>query len=94
MKLTKRDIEYYLRAGRTDIEIEDLEIVTGKTMYWINFKDRLSTKKVIELLGRELYLHCITMSMYYRTYIVDVPNSSDTILFNSENAYKWISKCH
>lgn len=88
MKLTKSDKEYFLRIGHNEDDLKQLEKATGKTKYTINYKDKISTDKAIELLGREAYLSGISRSTFHRTAEQEIGNTENVVVFDSSALFK------
>jgi transposase len=88
MKLLNSDKEILREFGHDDKDIEQIERATGKTVYKINYKDKISTKHAIELLGRETFLSGISRSAFHYSALRNIENSKNVISFDSSKLFE------
>lgn len=88
MKLLKSDKEILTKWGHDDKDIKQIEEATTKTTYKINYKERISANKAVELLGRETYLSGISRSAFHRSASRNIVNGNDVVAFDSSKLFE------
>lgn len=88
MKLTENDKQILKKWGHPDADIPQIEEATGKTIYKLNFKERISAKRAIELLGRKEFLSGISRSAFHFTATRNIENTDDVVYFDSSALLK------
>lgn len=65
MKLTKSDIEKLLKWGHLESDINQLEQAANICVYTDKNEKRISCKKAIDMLGREVWLSGISRAAFH-----------------------------
>lgn len=86
MKLTNRDKELLIKRGYNDKDMAQIEEATRKTVYEMDDK-KISTKKALEVLGREEYLSGISRSAFHWSSARSNENG-ETVYFDSSRLFK------
>ena len=86
MKLNKEDKALLKEWGHLESDLEQIEEATRKTKYELNDKN-ISTKKAIEILGREKYLSGISRSAFHWTALRSNDNN-ESVFFNSSKLFE------
>lgn len=88
MNLTENDKKILKDFGYVEEDFEQIEEATKKTTYKLNYKERISCAKAIELLGRKTFLGGISRSAFHRSASRNVENSNDIVAFDSSKLFK------
>lgn len=88
MKLTKENKELLKSWGHPETDFEQIEEATKKTIYKINYEEKISRDKAIELLGRRTYLSGISRSAFHFTACRQVEGTNDVVSFDSSKLFK------
>ncbi|AMN31045.1 hypothetical protein BFS06_14595 [Clostridium perfringens] len=86
MKLKNDDKELLKTWGYCDKDIQQIEEATKKTIYIFGDK-KISTKKAIEILGKEEYLSGISRSAFHFT-SARSNKEGDTVFFDSSKLFE------
>lgn len=87
MKLNKEDKKLLLNWGYLNQDLNQIERATTKTAYFIN-DEKISTKKAIEILGREKYLSGVGRSAFHLTATRSNDDDNITIFFDSSKLFE------
>lgn len=86
MKLNNKDREYLRKCGYKESDFNQIEEATGKTVYEMNDK-KISTKKALEILGREIFLSGISRSAFHWSACRE-NEKGDEVYFNSSKLFE------
>jgi len=86
MKLTNNDKELLKEWGYQDDDMKQIEQATRKTDYEID-GEKISTKKALDVLGREKYLNGISRSAFHWSSTRSNENGK-TVYFDSSRLFK------
>lgn len=88
MKLIESDKEILKQWGYGDEDITQIEKATTKTVYKVNYREKISCDKAVELLGREAYLSGISRSAFHWSASRNIGDSNDVVSFDSSKLFE------